>query len=283
MTRKKKKIIVNLMLIGKVETLDFWGRAKSVDVNDLAIKLNSLQDVFDFNALGTPLNIGPRDDLRGHKLDTIFDGISKRNETVKQGLAIGIISSRLEDSSWNRHDEDNGVGVITIKDYENYLPIGKNVDQYLMYLLLCESFCLETKTHLEHEQPYQCLFDLCGDDEKNEFIESLNNPHIHTNAEGSGRDGCWEKLLGFGYSEDDLNNVGKALNYINRRSFLGFVASVSKSPLAGYYIGIIISLSASLVSQLFPDIAIWVVIGLISLFTLVLLLRFSLSRNFTIS
>lgn len=259
-----RPIPISLMKIGKVDVQKIGG-TEEVNLATIAKTLNDLQGVFRYKALKDPIYLGDYDDKRGYLDETIYKGMRTRLSTEPSNYGIAILQSELNASSFNRHDRNNhtekiSVGVITTKGYKAYLPVGKNLTQYLAYLILCESFCVTSRQHIEHVGVYYCLFDECID--KDQFTRCLESPKIHSNEDGD-VNGCFERLISYGFSEQDLRGVDPVLEFVRKKKFLVFILNLSDLRIFNYYVGLAISLFTGLFARQYPDYAL-VLLGILA-------------------
>jgi hypothetical protein len=183
--------------------------------------------------------------------------------------AICVVSEELEDSSFNKHNKDDwtedgtkdeatkdmGLGVITIQDYKMYSPAATKLEQYLAFLILCESFCIVSRHHIEHSERKFCLFDLCHD--KKDLITSIMRAFIH--------DQCIEDLLSFGFNEEDIAEANKILAYVRKPNTSAILLKWLNDPRISITIGALIGILINILTAKFPIISEITIIGLIVL------------------
>jgi hypothetical protein len=199
-------------------------------------KLNSLQTLFQYKIVNPPMSLDEYD-LRHLYSDKIyFETMAHRIEKSPLKWAITIVSEELEDGSFNRHNQEAGFGVISVKHYKEYLPSGRNLDQYLAFLILCESFCLVSGQHLEHHLRKFCLFDIC--DDKNDLIECIRISFIH--------EACKTKIIDAGFKESDILEAEKILAFVRKPDTFYKINKFISSPLISLQIGIFLGLLPSL-------------------------------------
>ena len=205
------------------------GRRDELDLAHLAKQLNSKQTAneprFEFAvALAVPL---PK--RKGRRLyeDTEILPVVKnvlRNHGGYQ-YAIGITSAPLEENSFNRHSCATGpeatrnAGIITIGDWKRYTPPGVSIEQYVAFLVMCESVCLHSGFEEWTHKP-ECLFDLSN--EKHDLIVSLLHADICKDCEEQDQ---LQKVTEF------LPNVRRVLRWVHRVSFASLVRDAVGKPI----------------------------------------------------
>jgi len=192
-----------------VALIDIGGRCE-VNLGNLVKKLNSLQpDLFKFELFSPPLkDLGGYMGLHNYSDEQFFGALKNGIRGTDYGFGIGITHEELPESSFNRHEENEGVGVITFDDASEYIPGGRTLEQYLGYLILCEAFCIVGGQHFEHDQRRYCLFDMCF--KKKDLIRCLSEPTIDNICRG--------RLTRAGFSRGDLEQANRVLAWVGSTS-----------------------------------------------------------------
>lgn len=199
------------------------------DLNKLVRRLNGMQTLFNYFLVTPPVHdLGEPDEKHVYSDEVYFSRIEKRISGSQYDLGIGITYERLQQSSFNRHDHMHGYGVVTMADFEKFTPRDKTLDQYLAYLLLCESFCLAGHQHFEHRAQKFCLFDECI--ELYDLFKCLQRPRIC-------RDICEKRLLNSGFTEHDLLQARLVLDYVGRTSLMQVLDRSINNPVSGFFLG----------------------------------------------
>lgn len=210
-----------------IAVLDLGGQLP-IDLSRLGVELNRIQSFFNFGVESLPItDLGPFDQRHLYSDGHLFPIIKNHSEGISD-YAIGVTYHHLEQSSFNRHDVDLGVGIVSTAN-TMFAPPGRTLEQYIAYLLLCEAFCIVGGHDFEHEDRRTfCLFDLCGD--LDELKHCLAHPHID-------RD-CIEKLIRIGkFSEEEINDAQKILRYVERTSFPQAVTKGLAHPVSSLLLG----------------------------------------------
>lgn len=210
-------------------------RKEEVPIGALVRRLNSLQTLFHYQVIDPPLILGEYDERHLYNDQTYYDAIAKRiaNSPIKWGIAI--VSEELQEGSFNRHNEVTGCGVITVKHYKEYIPNGHSLDQYLAFLILCESFCIVCGQHLEHHMRCYCLFDMC--DDKHDLIECIRKSFIHED--------CEQKIFAAGFTHEDFSEAEKILSFARRANTNYKFAKFASRWYVTLELGVLIGLIAS--------------------------------------
>ncbi len=166
------------MLIGKRST-DQLPRASV-----LAKKFNRAQGktlLFEFVGLSDEIIIRDRfpATYHSHENETYFAHLKKVRDIAGSNVAgvVGITLDILREDRFNVHDAPQRIGIVTLNDMEEACPKRMATDQYLLYLTLCEAFCVVAKTQFETNDELGCLFDRC--DDKAQLKQCLKQPIIH--------------------------------------------------------------------------------------------------------
>lgn len=215
-------------------------RREEVPLASIIKKLNSLQTLFQYDIIAPPMDLDEYDLLHLYSDKVYYETMEHRIAKSPLKWVITIVSEDLEKGSFNRHSETQGFGIITVKHYKEYLPTAHNLEQYLSFLILCESFCIVSGQHIEHTKRKYCLFDMC--EEKSDLIESIRRSYIH--------DECERKILAAGFKKEDLLEAEKILSFVRKPNTLHkFNKFVSSWPIS-LQIGFLFGLFASLVVAL---------------------------------
>lgn len=211
-SRRSMGTRIGLVWIGR---LDPPRAVAPINLSKLAAKFNSAQGAsraFDFS--GSSDGIIIRDPLPTHAYpDSLyFDRLVERRNTGTASYLIGVSADLLDQSRFNVHAVDRGVGLVTMKDMEEYRPRGMTVGQYLYYLVLCEAFCIVGRRDFETDSKPGCLFDKCT--LKEQLTQCLEKPQITDQSK--------EELIAAGFTEEHLQAATKALKgYVGRRPIIG--------------------------------------------------------------
>jgi len=207
-----------------------------IDLNRLAQDLNRArgQKLFEFHAVKMPVPLPGRDLPHAYSFASLFRTI--KGNLFAHSFGIGITHEVLEDSRFNWHDENLGVGAITIDHAEVYNPPGRSLYQYVAYLVLCEALCITSKTQLEHTDRYFCLFDMCTDRE--DIKTCIKEAHIH--------EGCKRRLVSLGFTPHDLASADDILRFVKQISISHAVRETIENPFVGFLLG---GLTVNLVSN----------------------------------
>lgn len=212
---------------------DYWpGLRLFVD------SLNSSQSLFEFksNDLELSLDAGGEDLLHGYTADHFYNCLSRQiNSFAEIHCAIGLTHTPLEQGEFNHHDQQRGLGVITIESYQQYIPKTGSLRRYLAYLVFCEAFCLAGRHQYEHEDHRRCLFDLCR--EKPELEDCLTEPQICGE--------CKKKLRDSGFSDDEIASVEHALQQIAKPPIGSAISSAMKRPTVNMVAGAGLAVAAA--------------------------------------
>jgi hypothetical protein len=234
-SHRRHKEATNFVTQGphEIALIDLGGRIpRSTSLEKIARKLNALQNTFHFSFLVKITALGEFDLLHGYK-DGRFLGFVKdhlRGTEYRYGIGITHMPL-LEHDAFNRHDQEHGRGVITFYNYKKYIPPSRDLEQYLAYLTLCETFCLVGKTHFEHKLKEACLFDMCL--EKEDLRDCLTRPEI---VEGTKK--CQTRLRRVGFTAQDLEAGQRILEFVGRPKLEQLIPSLL-SPASGVLIGLL--------------------------------------------
>lgn len=222
----------------RIALVDIGGRLP-IDLQGVATKLNRLQTgLFLFQVVTPPItNLGTYDLLHYFSDQRLFSFIKGRIEGSDFRFGIGVTHETLDKDRFNRHTEKEGVGVVTVDDAEKYKPLGKSLEKYLCFLILCEAFCVAGGEHFEHDERRFCLFDMCL--KKDDLVTCLARPHICPD--------CEERLENAGFSAQDIERAKQVLTYVGGTSpWDVFKEIVFTNPIVWFLIG---GLSLGILSQ----------------------------------
>ncbi len=222
-----QKIRVGLAICGDVESLK---------MQKFCQKLNSLGDIFEYS-LQPNISINPNgeeyDAPHCHSHARYFKRLKAARTLLDEcpDLLIGITHDSLEGSVFNKHNESENLGIVTTYNFEDYLPLGMVKEQFVAYLVLCESFCIASEKDLEHEESRFDLFDLCR--EKSDLAKCLEKPYIGKESRKS--------LLAEGFPDQ----AGlKILKYVKSRSVWKTAKEILEKPIYAYPVGTGLGLAA---------------------------------------
>jgi len=206
-------------------------------------KLNSLQNTFHYGKVSTVTELGIKDVLHGYSYENLFNMVQSHIEGTDFKFGVGIIHERLEQDAFNHHSIDQRVGIISLRDFEEYIPFGRSKEQYLAYLLLCESFCIVGGVEFEHPEERDCLFDFCRD--KLHFRQCMESAKIDKY--------CQAKLLREGgFKPIEIEKSKKILDYAARINLKNWVNIFINNSITGFFIGgLLINLLSTKISKLY--------------------------------
>jgi hypothetical protein len=206
------------------------------NITKLANDLNRLknQKLFVFHPIALSVDLPDRDLPHGYSLHSLYQTVSNALAGSGYSFGIGITHEILEDTRFNWHDTEKGVGCITIDQAEVYNPAGRTIYQYVAYLVLCEALCITGRTQFEHRERFYCLFDECL--ERMDLKACLMRPHIH----------CKDRLKAVGFTDRDIDSAEAILHYVKKRHFSNVLAVAFSKWYTGVILGILISSSINL-------------------------------------
>ncbi len=230
----------------KIGLIDVGGKLP-IDIHKLVKRLNGFGGNFHYGA-GEKVSILGKFDLTHGYSDNHFWGFVREHiHGTEYAYGIGLTHLPLvEKDAFNRHDIVNGVGMITFHDYRKYTPINRDLEQYLVYLILCESFCLVGETQFEHNETECCLFDMCGN--KDDLRPCLSNPQI---VQGTNR--CRTRLRRAGFSEQDLEAAQRMLRFVGRLKFRRLIDSLM-TPTTTLLLGALLTEIAAVYMSKLPEV-----------------------------
>jgi hypothetical protein len=281
----KRPIHIAIIAQANLAIVDSDG-IEEVHLDKIIRNINSLQTLFSYEMVNLPLSLGDYDKLHIYSNRLYFNTMAQRIEASELEYAICIVAEELEDSSFNKHNKEDwigqrqnrdfagmpeddqskkygkelGLGVITVEDYKSYTPKGVKLDQYLAYLILCESFCIVSHQHLEHSVRKYCLFDMCHD--KKDLITSLRQAYIH--------DECNEKLIEIGFNEKDINEAYKILAYVRKQNMGYIYLKLLNDPRISVTLGLVLGLSINILTQNYIVLSEILLIGVVVLLAILI-------------
>ncbi len=172
-------------------------------------------------------DLGEYDYLHTYTDQRFYDTILQSINGSGLSYGIGITADAIQQSSFNRHDAPRRTGIITIDNAEKYNLVGKPIEKYVGYLVLCEAFCISVGKQLEHKERRGCLFDIC--DKKRFIRRCLKNPNIEKK--------CKTRLRKEGFKDGDIKQADMILSYIKKTDFLYGIYKGFQNPIAGFILG----------------------------------------------
>jgi hypothetical protein len=158
----------------------FGTEVPSARISLMVAELNSSKDCFQYVMLHDTIESDQEyDGVHCYTNDFYFNHLNvKRSQSQKSNIRfmIGVTHDGLDGDRFNVHDQVSGFGMVTMHDNEKYKPAGMSLEQYLAYLILCESFCLVGAKHYEHHKRLFDVFDECKD--KQDFRKCLEKVKI---------------------------------------------------------------------------------------------------------
>jgi len=248
---RKHSLRIVLIQVEGLELVRIRGQEK-IDLNAIAQRLNRLQKLFSYEVIGPTIRLGEYTSTHGYLDETYHRTMEARIQNSRFKWAIAITPEELEEGSFNRHSGNKGLGIITTESYQNYIPPGSTLHQYLAYLILCESFCIVGGVDLEHQEKRYCLFDRCH--KKMDLIECLRQPHIHED--------CREKLLTLGYDVADLEQAENILKFVKAPNRWHRLGQFIQEPFQGLILGLAIGILTNLITKLDTTLVLVITIGL---------------------
>lgn len=209
---------------------------KGFNLPGFAELLNSRQGVFAFTAFDQQWDLGPYDKLHIYTDEHYYERLCGiKQEQRGFDYAIAITSDDLERSVFNTHDEERGVGIITVSHYWDYIPPGGSLQRYLAFLVLCETLCLVGRYQFEHSRPAYCLFDMCRN--KRDLSLCLTRPKIEP--------ACEKELRTAGFRDEHLDAATAILTYVGTPSLPQIAISGIREPGAGFMLGVATTLGTA--------------------------------------
>jgi hypothetical protein len=186
--------------------------------------------------------LGASDDNRGYADDRFWEALDPCRRGNRWDHVIGLTGAYLERASFNRENADRTRGVVTVKEWKQFLPPGLDMGDYLTYLILCVASLqcapLEFK---EHTQPEGCLFDVCEDRDQ-----------LRRCLAGASVDHCAKRLeQEAGWSKEQVGLLQRTLKSVRRRDVY-LLATVRGGDSLPFLAGIGVSLAGSVVAGIVP-------------------------------
>ncbi|HEY3946542.1 MAG TPA: hypothetical protein VGL78_15045 [Solirubrobacteraceae bacterium] len=215
---------------------------KGFALTEFAESLNGLQDAFEFTGFDKQWNLDEYDELHIFTNEHYYDRLRGAKAEQHYDYAIAITSDDLEQSVFNVHREGEGIGIITVSHYEEYLPPGGSFQRYLAFLVLCETLCLAGKYQFEHSRQSHCLFDMC--ENKHDLIACLSRPQIELR--------CERNLRKAGFGDGQIEAAYAILRYVGSPSWTQIAISGVREPGAGFALGVATTLAAAIIISASP-------------------------------
>lgn len=212
----------------RIAIIDLGGLS-GINYRKLARKVNSLQTTFRYVVVSPAVtDLGIKDELHVYTYNRLFSLIKSHLEGTECKFGVGIIHERLEKDAFNHHSVDERVGVITVRDYEEYIPFGRSKEQYVTYLLICETLCLIGGVDFEHQENRNCLFDWC-----------IEKPHFRQCMEFAIIDKfCTARLTREGcFTQNEITDAHKILDYTARANINEIAKEALSNPFTNLFIG----------------------------------------------
>lgn len=169
-----------------------------------------------------------------------------RNSEIKWVIGITDVDLGRSPLFFNGRDERTGAygkraAIISRRDWNTYAPPTRGEEQFLAYLVLCESICL-IANYSEHQTVRYCLFDKCS--ERADLKPALAHPFV-----------CEEDKAHLGTAHSELLPIiDCVLSFVKRRPFVRALgATLAFSPWGRA----LLSLTASLLGGLIAFSANW--------------------------
>lgn len=175
---------------------------------------------------------------RGYNDTQYWTALSPLRQMWHCDQIIAISGYLLDESSFNREERSLGVGVVTVREYETFLPRGVGLEDYVSYLLLCAAICIAIPSLQEHAAPRGCLFDLCI--ERAELEAGLEAPKIC--------DQDLEALRLAGVEAEQIKQVQRVLADIGHRKVEELITGSYGATVVSFFSGILVAVSAALLS-----------------------------------
>jgi hypothetical protein len=201
------------------------------------------------------MQVGAPEDRHQYKDHQLFDPLEHRLAEMNFDAIIGITLQLLAQGSFNRHDAGRRVGVVTLAGASNYLPLGRTLEQYLAYLVLCEALCLAGEQDLEHSQRLLCLFDLC--EGLQDLIDCLRRPDICQMDR--------DTLSNLNFTDPQMAAVDRTLHWIASTNPLTRMKQALEShPLISFVVGLCLGLEVHIIGAALAEEVIrgWVAVAI---------------------
>ena len=213
------------------------------------------------------MELGEYDDLHCYSYNHLFQLVSSHILGTVYSIGIGVTHERLQKDAFNYHSIPNSVGVVTIADYEEFSPPGQTREQFISFLILCESLCLACGIDLEHEEVRYCLFDWCS--VKSQIKKCMEHPKIDNV--------CLKRLRSAELNEKDIKSAQAILNYVADVNSFQLIKEIVDDPIIGILFGgLLISLLGNLINRLSGNIPFLITLAI--LFGLLVSMLFKLRR-----
>jgi hypothetical protein len=228
----------------QVALLDL-GEQTSVNLDNLARKLNSLQSSFMFTIVApiTLAKIGDptieTDFVTWYEFEPLFDLLRHHDCFAQYRYVIGVthlpMTEKAEDREKDRgayfslSDQDK-VAVVSLNERVTiYNSPLKSIDQYLSYLILCELLIMLCKHDLIHTLNNFCLFDDCVD--RPNFSGCIEQGKICER--------CHSHLKDYGLGQKLLADVFKVLKWCRTNSVSESIKKTALHPLTMLFLGFV--------------------------------------------
>jgi hypothetical protein len=209
---------------------------KRFDLVGFSEILNGLQGTYQFVPHDAKWDLGRYDQLHIYTDEHYYRELRRAKTDRGVDYAIAITTDDLERAVFNTHKELEGIGIITVSRYLDYLPPGGSLQRYLAFLVLCETMCLAGKWQFEHSRHARCLFDMCRN--KSDLTLCLSRPHID--------DDCEAALRSAGFKESHISDAYKILGYVGTPSWSQIVIGGIREPGAGFVLGVAATLGSAI-------------------------------------
>lgn len=215
-----------------VALIDLFDGKYKLNLNSICKQANKNQKLFKF-AIVKPDEkdlLGKYDDDHGYTDNRCFNIINEVVNVKNRGYSygIGITSHSIEKDAFDRHDCQMGVGIISMKNADDYNPRGTSLEKYAIYLMLCEAFCIVGRQDYEHKEVRSCLFDKCT--VKNELTKCIRMSQIC--------DECKDEIIASSeFNASDIIEAENLLKYIRKRSLRYGISKGLSHPFAGFIMG----------------------------------------------
>lgn len=263
-----------------------WG----LELNKIVNKLNKVSKSFEIS-IGEPIrNIGNADLYGfGYSYKRLFSFFPKQGaETIQ----IGITSVPIEGNYFGNYEDGTNNIVCTLFEMDEVCEKADTTrEEYVSQAILTAILWHQYKKsqpnahHLDlfHDDVRGCLFDFCGN--KLDLVTGLRAKQVDPICRG--------KLIGANVSENVVEEVEKALNRMRTPSFLQSIVEGMKIPLfsfllGGLVLGLLISVTSSLLLGDFNSPMDYYTIAILSVIALFLVignfflaLRRSKKRNYS--
>lgn len=184
----------------------------------------------------------PTDDNRGYSGEVLWKWLGRAKQFSKKDRVIGVTSEILERGSFNRENPDRTCGVITLAEWEAFVPPGLNQLDYLEYLAICEAILLRAGPNLkEHPRQDACLFDVCRD--RNQLTFGLRKAHIDSEC-------VYILKENFGFTDSHIEHIQTALRDVRAIDWYLYSTSLGRHSLP-FFAGAAVSFCASIVANLY--------------------------------